>query len=149
MDEHKESAVLLRWKILMAKRNPARAVAAAVIVLICTYFVFLTLRDVLLSAIALIVLLTMVLPYYLPTTFILTEEEVIKKMPLFRQKRRWEEFRRYDSEKAAIKLYTMRSASRLDNYRSFLIICPQNHDRVLEIVKRKIVKKEENPETES
>lgn len=149
MDEHKDTAVLLRWKILMAKRNPARAIAVAVIVLICTYFVFLTLQEVLLTVIALIVLLLMVLPYYLPMTYILTAEEVIKKMPFFRQKRRWEEFRRYDTSKNAIKLYTMSHVSRLDNYRSLLIICPNNHDRVLEIIQRKISNEAEEADSES
>ncbi|MDD3966517.1 MAG: hypothetical protein WC372_02485 [Candidatus Neomarinimicrobiota bacterium] len=134
----KESGALLSWKVLMAKNNPARALSVAVIIFICSYFVFLTMKDVLLTVIALLVLLIMVLPYYLPVSYILTEEMIVKKMPFSRQQRRWEEFRRFDTAGNAIKLYTMSRASRLDNYRSFLIICKQNRDQVLEIVHRKI-----------
>lgn len=132
---------LISWKVFLAAQNPARAVSAAVIILICTYFVHLTLKDILLSIIAFIVLLLMVLPYYLPVRFTLYEEGVGKKMPLSRQFRSWEEFHRFDHDKKNIKLYTMNRQSRLDNYRSFLLITGKNTEEVLEIVRRKIAKK--------
>jgi hypothetical protein len=132
------SKELLSWSIFLARRNPVRAIAVASIIIICTYFVHLTLQDLLLSVIAFIVLVLMVIPYYLPVRFILTEEGIIKKMPLSRQFRRWTEFHRYDCDKKSIKLYTMNRVSRLDNYRAFLIIANKNLPQVLEIVRDKI-----------
>lgn len=138
MPDKNTSEVLFSWKIFLAARNPARAISAAVIILICVYFVHLTLQDLLLSMIAFTVLLLMVLPYYLPVRFILSEKGITKIMPFSKQFRRWEEFHRFDHDKNNIKLYTMNKESHLDNYRSFLLISGKHTEKVLEIVGRKI-----------
>lgn len=138
MEDKNTRHELISWKLYLAAQNPARAIAAAAIILICTYFVHLTLKDLLLSIIAFIVLFLMVLPYYLPVRFTLYEEGVGKKMPLSKQFRSWDEFHRYDHDKRNIKLYTMNRESRLDNYRSFLLITGKNTEKVIEIVRRKI-----------
>ncbi|MDZ7821429.1 MAG: hypothetical protein U5N26_06240 [Candidatus Marinimicrobia bacterium] len=138
MSDNPSSGVLLSWKVWLAKKNPARAVSVAVLILICAYFVFFTTGDLLLTVIGAAVLMIMVLPYYLPTTFILTEEEVIKKMLFSTRARRWEEFRRFRADKRSVKLFTMEKPSRLDNYRAFLLICNKNIDEVLRIVKDRI-----------
>lgn len=129
---------LLTWKIHMAKRNPAKAVSVLILILICAYFIHFTMEDLFFTVIASFVLLIMVLPYYLPTTFILTESGIMKKMLFSKQNRSWSEFNRYDIENNIIKLYTMKKKSRLDNYRSFLIICNNNKDNVLKIVQEKV-----------
>ena len=143
MPENNERPVLMSWKVHMAKRNMSRAISVFILILICVYFVFQTLEDGFLTMISFFVLLVMVLPYYLPNTFTLTEEGVEKKMLFSKQKRKWSEFHRYEQGKNAINLYTLNKRSRLDNYRSFLIICDKNKDEVLEIVKRKIKKSDD------
>jgi len=130
--------ILLSWKIHMAKRNPAKAVSVLILILICAYFIHFTMEDFFFTVVAVFVLLIMVLPYYLPTTFVLTENGITKKMLLSKQNRSWKEFNRYDLEKNIIKLYTMKKKSRLDNYRSFLLICNKNKDEVLTIVEKKL-----------
>lgn len=94
-------------------------------------------EDLFFTIVALFVLLIMVLPYYLPTSFILTDEGVEKNMLFSKQKRSWSEFSRYSVEKNVIKLFTMKKESRLDNYRSLLIICNKNKDEVIAVVKEK------------
>ncbi|MBN2781483.1 MAG: hypothetical protein JXR21_05925 [Candidatus Marinimicrobia bacterium] len=129
---------LLTWKVQLARRNPARAISVLLLILICTYFVYFTLNDILLSLIAFLVLFLMVIPYYVPVTFILTDESIIRKMPFSKQVRFWNEFKRYDVDRNNIKLYTMSQSSRLDNYRSLLLICSKNAEDVLAIVREKI-----------
>ncbi len=129
---------LLTWKVQLARRNPARAISVLLLILICTYFVYFTLNDILLSLIAFLVLFLMVIPYYVPVTFIFTDESIIRKMPFSKQVRYWNEFKRYDIDKNTVKLYTMSQSSRLDNYRSLLLICSKNSEDVLAIVSEKI-----------
>ena len=95
-------------------------------------------EDFFFTLISTVVLIIMVIPYYLPTTYTLTEEGVIRKMLFSNQSRAWSEFNRYDSENNTIKLYTMKKSSRLDNYRSFLIICNKNKDEVMKIIQENI-----------
>ena len=133
-----DSAKLLSWKIHMARRNPSRAIAVAILIIICSYFIFYTMEDFFFTFISTIVLIIMVIPYYLPTTYILTEEGVRRKMLFSNQSRAWSEFNRYDSDKNNVKLYTMKQSSRLDNYRSFLLICNKNKDEVMKIVQENI-----------
>lgn len=138
MNKIPESAELLSWKIHMARRNPSRSIAVVILILICSYFIFYTMEDFFFTLIATFVLIIMVLPYYLPTTYTLTEEGVRRKMLFSNQSRAWSEFNRYDSDKNAIKLYTMKQSSRLDNYRSFLLICNKNKEQVIEIIEKKL-----------
>ncbi|MCF7832494.1 MAG: hypothetical protein K9N05_02810 [Candidatus Marinimicrobia bacterium] len=138
MNKISDAPELLSWKIHMSRRNPSRAIAVVILILICSYFIFYTMEDFFFTFIATIVLIIMVLPYYLPTTFSLTEEGITRKMLFSKQSRAWNEFNRYDSDKNTIKLYTMKQSSRLDNYRSFLIICNKNKDDVMKIVQENI-----------
>lgn len=138
----KESPVLMTWKVHMAKNNISRAISVAIIILICVYFISMTVKDVFLPMVSFVVLVLMVLPYYLPNTFILTEEGIIKKMLFSKQSRTWEQFARYSVGKNVIQLYTLKKESRLDNYRSFLIICDKNKEEVLKIVEDKMKKVE-------
>ncbi|MDZ7795699.1 MAG: hypothetical protein U5N56_01050 [Candidatus Marinimicrobia bacterium] len=75
------SGTLLQWKVWLAKKNPVRALSVAVLIMICAYFVFFTTEDLLLTSIATAILVIMVIPYYLPITFILTDDKIIKRMP--------------------------------------------------------------------
>ena len=138
MNKIPDFPALLSWKIHMARRNPSRAIAVAILILICSYFIYYTMEDFFFTLIATFVLVVMVLPYYLPTTYTLTEEGVIRKMLFSNQHRSWREFNRYDTDKNTVKLYTMKQSSRLDNYRSFLIICNKNKDEVIKIVRENI-----------
>ncbi len=137
MKDNSSSGILLQWKVWLAKKNPVRALSVAVLIMICAYFVLFTTEDLLLTSIAAAVLVIMVIPYYLPITFILTDDGIIKKLPFSKKTRRWDEFHRFASDKNMIKLYTMEKPSRLDNYRSFLLICNKNKEDVLQIVKKK------------
>lgn len=140
MGKIKESPILLTWKVHLAKKNLSKAISVAILILICVYFIFITLHDGFMTLISFAILVLMVLPYYLPNTFILTEEGIIKKMLFSKKSRNWKEFARYKVGKNAIQLYTLKKESRLDNYRSFLIICDKNRDEVLRIVEQKIIK---------
>lgn len=138
MNKIPESAELLSWNIHMARRNLSRSIAVAILILICSYFIFYTMEDFFFTFIATFVLIIMVLPYYLPTTYTLTEEGVTRKMLFSKQSRAWSEFNRYKSDKNTIQLYTMKKSSRLDNYRSFLLICNKNKEQVIEIIEKKL-----------
>ena len=137
-NNHTDSPVLLSWTIHMARRNPSRAVSVIILILICAYFIHFTMEDIFFTLISFFVLMIMVLPYYLPTTYTLSDEGIEKKMLFSTQKRSWSEFNRYSVDKNNIKLFTMKKESRLDNYRSLLLICNKNKDEVLAIIDNKL-----------
>jgi hypothetical protein len=149
MDTNSGKSPLMTWKVHLASRNPARAASVIILILICVYFVAFSTSDIFLSSISAVVLILMVLPYYLPVTYILTDEGIIRKMFFSTQKRSWNEFHRYDIDKGSIKLYTMKQTSRLDNYRSFLLISNKNKEAIMEVVKKKIVPLQKDAEHSS
>jgi hypothetical protein len=138
MENNGKTSELLSWKVHLSKKNRTKGIAVIVLILICSYFIYFTMEDFFFTLISTFVLIIMVLPYYLPSTYTLTDSEITKKMLFSKQRRMWSEFNRYDIDKNVIKLYTMKKASRLDNYRSFLLICNKNKDEVLAWVKKKV-----------
>ncbi len=129
---------LLSWKINMVKQNPAKGVSVAVFILALSVFAGTTADNVLFVFISFIVLGIYVLPYYLPVTYTLTETSVIIKTGWMKKERNWSEFRRWEQSGNAVKLYTMKNRSRLDNYRAWLLRTGQRIDDVVTIVSEKI-----------
>ncbi|MBW6458396.1 MAG: hypothetical protein K0B52_04455 [FCB group bacterium] len=145
MNHKPDTSSQLTWKVQLARRNLARSLSVAVLIVICVYFVLFTTQDILLTLAAFLILGIMVIPYYLPVTYTLTYSGITRKMLFSVQKRNWDEFHRYKTDKNSIMLYTMARPSRLDNYRSFLLICNKNKEDVLNIVKQKIHTPEDIP----
>ena len=116
--------ILLQWRLFLAKQNPGKAVSVFFLIIICTWFVNQGTHDVFLTLATFFVLFMAVSSYYVPVTYIVTEEKIYKQSLFFRQSRNWSDFRRYEQQKSSIKLYTMARPSKLDNYRAFLVLCP-------------------------
>ncbi|MEA3500625.1 MAG: hypothetical protein U9R41_06400 [Candidatus Marinimicrobia bacterium] len=132
---------LLQWRIYPLKENPLKGTVAGIFILIVSIYSCMLMNNILFFFIILIVFFIFVLlPYYFPTKFILTDQKVIVQNGPFTKEHKWEYFRRFDYDKKMLKLYTSLSASRLDNYRALNLIFDNNRDQIIEIVKRKIEK---------
>jgi len=129
---------LLSWKINMVKQNPAKGVSVAVFIIALSIFSGIAADNVLFVFLSFFILGLYVLPYYLPVTYTLTETSVMIKTGWMKKKREWGEFRRWEKSSKAIKLYTLKKPSRLDNYRAWLLRTGQKTEEVLTIVSEKI-----------
>ncbi|HDR03839.1 MAG TPA: hypothetical protein ENN84_01160, partial [Candidatus Marinimicrobia bacterium] len=111
----------LEWTIHQARQEPFKAVILAVFILVVSLFIWVASLDLFLFFLALIILTASVLPYYLPVTYHLSNEEVNIKTGWMQRRRPWRAFRRWEQAGIYFRLCTMAQPSRLDNYRSWLL----------------------------
>jgi pilus assembly protein TadC len=130
--------VLMTWKIHMVKQNPGKGIAVLVFIITLSFFAGVAGESVIFFFLSLFILGIYVLPYFVPVTYTLTDASIIIKTGWMKKERAWREFRRWDQKEKAIKLYTMKNPSRLDNYRAWLLRTGQKADEVAAIVAEKI-----------
>ncbi len=137
--------ILLKWQIYPIKENPLKGIVVGIFILVVSIYSSMLIGNMAFLIIILIVLFMFVLlPYYLPTKFILTNKKVIIKNGPFKKEREWKSFRRFDYDKKMLKLFSNSTPSRLDNYRTLTLIFNQNNSQVIEIIKNKIKNEQQN-----
>jgi len=136
-----DDQTLLQWQIYPLKKNLLKGIVAGIFILIVSIYSGMLMGNFLFFSIILMVFFIFVLlPYYFPTKFILSDKKIIIENGPLKKERKWEYFKRFDYDKKMLKLYTTFNASRLDNYRAWNLIFDNNHEKVIEIVKSKIEK---------
>ncbi len=130
--------ILMTWKIHMAKQNPGKGIAVLVFIFTVSFFAGMAGKNLLFLFISVIVLGIYVFPYFVPVTYTLTERSIRIRTGWMTKEREWKEFRRWERSGKAIKLFTMKNPSRLDNYRAWLLRTGQKADDVEAIVAQKI-----------
>ncbi|HAE87335.1 TPA: hypothetical protein DCG86_04850 [Candidatus Marinimicrobia bacterium] len=133
---------LMTWKIHMVKQNPGKGIAVLIFILTVSFFAGVAGESLIFLFLSLLVLGSYVLPYFVPVSYTLTEKGITIRTGWMTKERDWKEFRRWERSGNAIKLYTMKKPSRLDNYRAWLLRTGQKGDEVEAIVARKIVNTE-------
>ena len=137
--------ILLKWQVYPIKENPLKGIVVGIFILVVSIYSSMLIGNMAFLIIILIVLFMFVLlPYYLPTKFILTNKKVIIKNGPFKKEREWKSFRRFDYDKKMLKLFSNSTPSRLDNYRTLTLIFNQNNSQVIEIIKNKIKNEQQN-----
>jgi len=134
--------ILMTWKIHMVKQNPGKGVSVFIFILAVSFFAGVAGESLIFLFLSLLVLGSYVLPYFVPVSYTLTEKGITIRTGWMTKERDWKEFRRWERSGNAIKLYTMKKPSRLDNYRAWLLRTGQKGDEVEAIVARKIVNTE-------
>ena len=81
-----------------------------------------------------------ILPYFLPTRYTLSEEGITVRSLFTRQKKRWNDYKRYYVDKHGIFLSPFEKPSRLENYRGMYIRFHKNKEDVIAFVKLKMEK---------
>jgi len=137
--------ILLKWQIYPIKENPLKGIVVGIFILVVSIYSSILIGNMSFLIIILIVFFMFVLlPYYLPTEFILTNKKVIIKNGPFKKEREWKSFRRFDYDKKMLKLFSGSIPNRLDNYRALTLIFNRNNLQVIEIVKNKIKNGQQN-----
>jgi len=114
----------LAWRVWLLTAHPWRGALAILVCLLTTSFAWGLSGSVLLTAVAGLLLAASLSQFLLPTRFALDAETLRVSNPLYRRTRRWSEFRGYARAGERLKLLTLPPGSRLDNYRSLLLLLP-------------------------
>ena len=77
-----------------------------------------------------------ILPYFLPTTYILTEKDIIVKTIFSHQKKRWIDFGSFYVDKNGVLLSPFNKPSRLENYRGLYVRFHKNNREVVEFIEK-------------
>lgn len=133
------SPLTAAWTVHQLKSNPVKGIIVFMIILIIAFWVWVTTLDIFLFLLAAAILIGSVLPYYLPVTYTLNEEEILIKTGWMIRTRPWNAFRRWEKAGLTFKLYTVARPSRMDNYRAWLIRANRAMEQpVMTILERKI-----------
>lgn len=114
----------LVWRVWLLPAHPLRGGLAVAVCLLTTAFAWSLSASALLTAVAGLTLVASLSQFLLPTRFALNGESLRVSNLLYRRTRRWSEFRGYARAGTRLKLLTLPPGSRLDNYRSQLLLLP-------------------------
>lgn len=78
--------------------------------------------------------------YFFATGYRLTEEDVTIVTPFSKTTKQWSIFNSYSRASNGVLLSPFAERSRLENYRGLFLLFDDNGDRVMDFVKRKIVR---------
>lgn len=114
--------------------------AAGIIVILAGGFIWLYIPGVLLGL--LIIMLTL-LPYFLPTKYIIDEKGVEVHYMFQKKMHKWQMFRSYYNDENGILLSPFRRPSRLENYRGLYVRFGSHKQKITELIKYYMESKKE------
>lgn len=96
------------------------------------------------TILALVVLFTSLNAYFLPTTYILTDTEIIIDKKLFKNNLEWSRFRKYYITTTGIVLSPFTKRNFLDNFRGVHLLLPnENAEEIINFIKNKLDKEDD------
>ena len=129
---------MLTWQVHRAKENPKKTLYVSIILglFIITITVFYDLPWTVLS---LIVLFASLNAYFIPTTYTITDSEIIVDKKLFKNKLEWSRFRKYYITTTGIVLSPFTKRNFLDNFRGVHLLLPkENSEEIINFIKNKL-----------
>jgi len=128
----------IKWVVHPVKKNwKVSAFLVFFLIAICAsiYFSFDSLIFLIIS---IVFLFCSLLPFFLPTTYILQDERIVVKS-LFREiSRQWDYFKRYYPDRNGVLLSPFPYVTRLENFRGLYLRFGNNRDDVIRFIKEKI-----------
>ena len=127
----------ISWKVFPAKNKKK------LIIFLVTVFGFTTLvllvAGIYWALFSLLVLLGSLFQFYTTTEYILDEEGVTIKRPLYTMKKSWKEFKRVVETETGIFLSPFSFPSRLDSFRGVhLLIENEEREKILKFIEEKV-----------
>lgn len=116
----------------------------AIAVPIAVWVIVLVFWGVWWFVVAVILIAGSILPYFLPTTYVLTEKGISVRSLFTRQNRAWTHYRSFSVDRHGVFLSPFDKPSRLENFRGIYLRFHGNKDEVVTFVERKL--REDNEE---
>lgn len=85
-----------------------------------------------------------ILPYFLPTTYVLSEKEITVRSLFTRKNKKWTDYKRFSVDNHGVFLSPFSKPSRLENFRGIYLRFHQNRDEVVTFVERKLAGTDES-----
>ncbi|MCH2132313.1 MAG: hypothetical protein MK116_01055 [Phycisphaerales bacterium] len=127
----------IRWSVHPAREQPARAVAALVVVLVACTFVWLTVggpQKLILASIAAgvaaAILLASLSKFFLRSHFEMDSESITARYPFSSRSFKWQDLRRFVADRHGGYLSTRRRPSRWDAFSGMQVLFDQDRDRI-------------------
>ncbi|MCX7785703.1 MAG: hypothetical protein N2201_05695 [candidate division WOR-3 bacterium] len=131
---------MISWKVHRAKEFPKKTLYVSLILGIFIIFLIFF-YGIFWAIFASIVLFASLNAYFLPTTYTLTDNEIIIDKKLFKNKLEWNRFRKYYITSTGIVLSPFTKKNFLDNFRGIHLLLPkENSAEIIEFIKNKLDK---------
>lgn len=128
----------LAWRIHPVKRKPMLSAVVTLAILLFSFLVFVSTESTFMTVLSLAILFGSLAKFYWPTSFTLTEKEVIVKTTMQTLRKEWSLYRSYWPDKNGVLLSPFAEKSRLENFRGLYLIFGENKDDVIAFVKERI-----------
>ncbi len=128
------------WKVHPVKRRPYVSILVSMFIFLVGIVINYSTQSQVFTILALIILLASLAKFYFPTSYELTETEIIIKTTTQTLKKNWSMFRSCYPDKNGILLSPFEDPSRLENFRGIYLMFHDNRDEVINFVKTHIEK---------
>jgi hypothetical protein len=139
----------LEWVSHPARKNMKVAVLTTAFLIILVVVVYFLTYSPWFAILAFIILFGSLLPFYFPTRYRLTDEDIVIKTTAQRLVKKWSQYRTYYPDKNGILLSPFLRPTRLENFRGIYIRFANNKEEVMAFVKRRMEKAKEEGAKES
>ncbi|MBA3539340.1 MAG: hypothetical protein H0T79_06900 [Deltaproteobacteria bacterium] len=119
---------MLRWTAHPAKRRPQDAMLAAMVIALAAWAVLVSLGSPLLAALAIVLLVIAIVPFFAPTHYVLDGDQLRERRLFVTRTRRWDELKRLEVGKGAALVSPYREPRWLDRYRGIVVLLPIRGD---------------------
>ncbi len=128
----------MKWTVHPAKENATKTVISLIFIIVFLLFIVIA-YNIYWALLGFLFLVATLHSYYFPTSYEITEDEVIVKTIFAKNKRKLSEFKKTYAGKNGILLSPFRHKTFLNNFRGvFLLVPNQNKQEIMEFVNKKI-----------
>ncbi len=132
----------LSWVSHPVKRNLRKSVLVSVFLVILWAVVYIITNSVLFLVLSVVIMLGSLSPFYLPTRYELTEDNVKVNYVYHSMEKSWTSYRSYYPDKNGVLLSPFPRPSRLESFRGVYIRFEGNKEAVLSFIKEKMEKED-------
>lgn len=138
--------VLAQWTAHPAKSRPKDVALMAAVIFLTAGAVMMSLESGFLTVLAVVILLVGVAPFWLPTTYVLTDVGVEERRALRTKTRDWKHMRRYQVGPGAALVSPFARPSWMDRYRGLIMYLDgADREQVERILEEHVTGEEREP----
>ncbi|MCX7994870.1 MAG: hypothetical protein N3A65_03735 [candidate division WOR-3 bacterium] len=128
----------MKWQVHPARENITKTIISLFFVV--TFIVLIAIfYNLYWAFLGLIILFASLYSYYFPTTYEITDEEVIIKNIFTTQKRKLNEFKKFYVGKNGVLLSPFKHKTFLNNFRGVFLLLPAQRTEIINYIKTKFV----------
>ena len=139
--EQKEQSLgckLISWNIFPLFEKPVRSIGVLLFLIILSFLVYEETASLIWVLFSILILIFSLRQYFLPTCYILYDEQIVCRCLCYQRKVRWEQLKNYFIDKNGVLLSPFQKPTRLENFRGLYLIGANQKPEVMALIKEKI-----------